>query len=171
MEEIYSMKKEMIKALNEQIAMERAASRTYLSLAIWAEIEGYAGAASFWYAQSEEEYGHMMKIIKFVIEAGGKPVVGDTDEPNPEVKSFKEMFTFGLQAEKNVTKSIHEKTELAMKLKDFVTFNFLQWFVTEQLEEENTMQTILDKIKLIEKHGGSIYMFDKELQRQVPAGE
>ena len=161
------MKKEIQEALNQQIAMERSASRTYLALAVWADIEGYSGAASFWYAQSDEEYGHMMKIVKFMIEAGGKPVISESDEPNPKIKEFKDMFEFGMKAEKSVTKSIHQKYELAMKHKDFVTMNFLQWFIDEQVEEESSMQTILDKIGLIEKHGGSLYMFDKELIRQV----
>ena len=161
------LKKEVVKALNKQVAMERGASRTYLTLAIWAESESYDGAAAFWYAQSAEENDHMMKIIKFLVEAGEKPVVGDTDEPNPDVKNFKEMFEFGLAAEKKVTKSINGIAEMAMEKKDFISFNFLQWFVTEQLEEENTMQTILDKLNLLEKHGGSIYMFDKELGGMV----
>ena len=163
------MKKIIEDALNEQIAREQAASRTYLSLAIWADKAGYSGSASFWYAQSEEERQHMLKIVHFMIEAGGKPVVADTDEPNPKVNSFQEMFEYGLQAEKSVSKSIHEKAELAMKEKDFVVFNFQQWYISEQVEEENTMQTILDKIKLIEKHGGSLYMLDKELTRQPAA--
>ncbi|GAB4377083.1 MAG: non-heme ferritin [Calditrichia bacterium] len=157
------LKKEIQDALNEQIAMERTASRTYLSLAIWADVEGYEGAAKFWYAQSQEEYGHMMKIIQFMIEADAKPEVKETDEPNPKITQFKEMFEYGLKAEQEVTKSIHQKTELAMQHKDFATFNFLQWFITEQVEEENSMRTILDKINLLEKHGGSLYMLDKEL--------
>lgn len=165
------LKEKVVKALNEQIALERGASRTYLSLAIWADMEGYSGAASFWYKQTAEENEHMMKIIRFMIEAGAQPVLGDTDEPNPEVTSFKEMFEFGIAAEKRVTRSVHEKTELAMAEKDFATFNFLQWFVTEQVEEENTMQTILDKIGLIEKHGGSLYEFDRELPAMTSKAE
>ncbi|GAB4336385.1 MAG: non-heme ferritin [Calditrichia bacterium] len=157
------MKKEIQDALNEQIARERAASRTYLTLAIWADLNSYDGAASFWYAQSEEEHQHMMRIVKFMVEADGVPVISDTDEPNPVVNSYQEMFTFGLEAEQSVTSSLNEKIDLALQMKDFKTFNFLQWFVTEQVEEENTMRTILDKLKLVEKHNGSILMFDKEL--------
>jgi len=161
------LKKEIQNALNKQIAMEEYASRSYLALALWADEANYEGAAAFLYKQTEEERGHMMKFIKYVLEAGGSPRVSDYGEPLPQPKSFKELFEIGLKHEKAVTKSIHSIAEMAWKEKDMATFNFLQWFIAEQVEEEDTFQTILDKIGLIEKHGGSLYMLDHDLGKKA----
>ncbi len=147
--------------------MEEFASRSYLALALWADEAAFEGAAAFLYKQTEEEREHMMKFIKFVLEAGGSPRISDYGEPLPKPKSFKELFEIGLKHEKAVTKSIHAIAEMAWKGKDMATFNFLQWFIAEQVEEEDTFQTILDKIKLIEEHGGSLYMLDRELGKKV----
>ena len=108
-----------------------------------------------------------MKFAKYVLEAGGSPLVSDFGEPLPKPKSFKELFEIGLKHEKAVTKSIHAIAELAWKEKDMATFNFLQWFIAEQVEEEDTFQTVLDKIGLIEEHGGSLYMLDHELGKKA----
>jgi ferritin len=157
------LKKVIEDALNKQISMEEYASRSYLVLAIWADQEVFEGAAKFLYKQTQEEQGHMHKIIRYVLEAGGKPVISTYKEPLPVPKSFKNLFEIGLKHEKAVTNSIHKIAELAWKEKDMATFNFLQWFIEEQVEEENSFQTILDKIDLLEKHGGSLYMLDREL--------
>jgi ferritin len=153
--------------LNKQISMEEYASRSYLVLAIWADQQAFEGTAKFLYKQTEEEQEHMHKIIRYVLEAGGKPVISTYKDPLPEPKSFKNLFEIGLKHEKAVTDSIHKIAELAWKEKDMATFNFLQWFIEEQVEEENSFQTILDKISLLEKHGGSLYMLDHELAMKV----
>jgi ferritin len=157
------LKKEVQNALNKQVAMEEYASRSYLALALWADEAGFEGAAALFYKQTEEERGHMMKFIKYVLESSSSPVVSDYGKPLPKPKSFKNLFEIGLEHEKTVTKSIHAIAELAWNSKDMATFNFLQWFIAEQVEEENSFQTILNKISLIEKHGGSLYMLDREL--------
>ncbi len=153
----------MQEILNKQIAMEEYASRSYLVLALWAEESGYEGTAKFFYKQTEEERGHMMKFIKFVREAGGSPEVSALGENLNKPKSFKDLFDIALKHEQAVTKSIHGMVDQAWKGKDFATFNFLQWFVGEQVEEEDQFRTILDKIKIIDEHGGSYYMLDSEL--------
>ena len=156
-------KKELLDALNTQIAMEEYASRSYLVLALWADEAGFEGAAAFFYKQSEEEREHMHKFIRFVLETGGSPVISTYPETLPKAKSFKNLFEIGLKHEKAVTKSIHKMYEQALKEKDYAAVNFLNWFVEEQVEEEDQINTILGKIKLIEEHGGSIYMLDREL--------
>lgn len=161
------LKKEIQSALNKQVAMEEHASRSYLALALWADEAGFEGAAALFFKQTEEERGHMMKFIKYVLEAGGSPVMSDYGKPLPKPKSFKNLFEIGLEHEKAVTKSIHAIAEQAWKEKDLATFNFLQWFIAEQVEEEDSFQTILNKIGLIEEHGGSLYMLDRELAMKV----
>jgi ferritin len=156
-------KKELLDALNRQIAMEEFASRSYLALALWADEASFEGAAAFFYKQAEEERLHMHKFIRFMLDIGGSPVVSTFPEPLPKAKSFRNLFEIGLKHERAVTKSIHKMYEMALKEKDYAAVSFLNWFVEEQVEEENQFNTILDKIKLIETHGGSIYMFDREL--------
>ncbi len=157
------LKKEVVKALNKQVSMEEFAARSYLVLAVWADHAGYEGAANFLHQQSQEEYGHMHKFIKFLLDAGEKPEISTYEEPLPQPDSFRSLFETGLKHEKSVTQSIHSMVDLAWQQKDFASFNFLQWFVEEQVEEENTFNTILDKIEMIEKQGGSLYMLDREL--------
>lgn len=158
-------KKVLLDALNRQIAMEEFASRSYLALALWADEASFEGAAAFFYKQAEEERQHMHKFIRYVLDIGGTPVISTFPEALPKAKSFKNLFEIGLGHEKAVTKSIHKMYEMALKDKDYATVNFLNWFVQEQVEEEDQFNTILDKIKLIEAHGGSIYIFDRELAR------
>jgi ferritin len=157
------LKKAVEKALNNQVAMEEFAARSYLSLGLWADHNGFEGTAKFFYIQSQEEYGHMRKFIEFILDAGGKPKLSTYEEPIPDGTSFKNLFETGLKHEKAVTKSIHGMVELAWKEKDLPAFEFLQWFVKEQVEEEANFQKILDKIEILEKHGGSLYMLDREL--------
>ena len=97
------LKKKIQDALNKQIAMEEYAARSYLNLAIWADQSGFEGTAKFFYAQTEEEREHMHKIIQFVLQAGGKPIISDYGEPLPQGKSFKSLF------------SIHNQTYINFK--------------------------------------------------------
>lgn len=157
------LKKSVEKALNKQIAMEEYAARSYMSLGLWADHAGFEGSAKFFYIQATEEYGHMRKFIEFVLDAGGRPKISTYEAPLSEGKSFRDLFETGLKHEKAVSKSIHNIVELAWKEKDLPTFNFLQWFVAEQVEEEASFQKILDKIDILEKHGGSLYILDREL--------
>ncbi|MFZ0390274.1 MAG: ferritin [Calditrichia bacterium] len=161
--------KDVLDALNKQVAMEEYASRSYMSLGLWADQEGFEGTARFFYAQAEEEREHMKKIIKFILSVGGKPVISNYEERIPAGDSFKGLFETGLSHEEKVTRSIHKIVESAWGKKDYATFNFLQWFVEEQVEEEDMFRTILDKVNIIDEHGGSYYMLDRELARR--AGE
>jgi ferritin len=111
-------------------------------------------------------YGPMKRVLKEPRPSsisGGSPVISNFPEALPKAKSFKNLFEIGLKHEKAVTKSIHKMYEVALKEKDYAAVNFLNWFVEEQVEEEDQFNTILGKIKLIEEHGGSIYMLDREL--------
>ena len=135
-------------ALNKQIAYEAHAAESYLSMASWSEKEGLVGCAKFFYAQSEEERTHMLKIVKFVNECGGHAMIPAVEEPPNAYKSLKDAIEVALKQEKDVTKSINEIVDLALTEKDFAAFQFLQWFVDEQVEEEAQFGQILTMIEM-----------------------
>ena len=153
----------MTKALNEQIAFEGYASFLYLSMAGYFENKSMLGCASFMYRQSQEEHIHMMKIFHYLLEMDAVAVSPAIKQPPAKFKDVQTIFTDTLAHEQRVTKSIHDLVELAIKEKDHATYTFLQWYVTEQREEESLMRTILDKINLIGTGPQSLYFIDKEI--------
>jgi len=153
----------MEKALNDQIALEGAASFIYLAMAAWCDVEGLQGCAQFMHRQSAEERTHMLKIFDYLSEVDGTAITPAIKQPQRTYKSVQDMFKKVYEHEKKVTASIHKLTELATKEGDQTTFNFLQWYVTEQREEENLMRSILDTIKLIGEGPHSLYYIDKEI--------
>ena len=165
------MNKKIEKALNDQIAMEGSASNYYLAMASWCDQSGFEGCAKFYYNQAGEEREHMMKIFHYVIEAGGKAEAPSIAQPQLNFKSLTDIFEISLKNEIKVTKSIHKILDLCLEQKDHRTTNFLQWFVTEQLEEENQFQTILDKLKIIGEEGRSLYLLDSELGKKAAITE
>ena len=155
--------KNVEKMLNEQAQKEEFSARFYLAMAIWCEVNGYSGAATFLYNHTNEERMHQMKIIHFINERGGKAVLFELEAPKVEFNSLQDIFTQVLTHEEFVTNAINELYGLTIEEKDYTTGNFLQWYITEQLEEENTMRTILDKIKLVGKDKAGMFHIDKEL--------
>lgn len=149
--------------LNDQIELEAFSSFQYLSMNAWLEFQGYPGAAAFMARQAEEEMMHMKKIFNYIAEAGGRAVVPAIPKPQEEFDSFKDVFETALNHERKITEAIHNIVFESQNTKDFTTFNFMQWYVSEQLEEESLFNTILDKITLLEKDGGSFYHLDNEL--------
>ncbi len=153
----------LIKALNNQIAMEASASNYYLAMASWCEITGYEGSASFMYQHSDEERLHMLKIIHYLNEAGISAVIPAVKQPPASPKTLESVFKTALKNEQAVTKSINKMVEMAQKDKDHSTFSFLQWFVNEQIEEEKTFETILQKFDLLGRDKLAIYEIDKTM--------
>lgn len=140
---------EIVDLLNEQIKMEQQASSKYLAMASWCDQRELRNSAKYFYNQSEEERGHALKIFKFINDNGGSafsPVV--TEVPH-EYENLKDIFEKSLDAEISVTKSIHNIFKRARQVEDFTSEIFLQWFVTEQAEEEEKVNDILDMIDLM----------------------
>lgn len=161
------MDKKIEKALNDQIAMEGYASNYYLAMASWCDQTGFEGAAKFFYKQSGEEREHMMKIFHYLIEAGGNPQAPAIKQPPLTFKALPDLFEIALKNEVDVTKSIHKILDMCTTQKDYRTANFLQWFVTEQMEEENQFQVLLDKAKILGQGGASLYLIDRELAKKA----
>lgn len=152
-------------ALNKQIELEANSSATYLAMASWCDKEGLEGCAQFFYAQSDEEREHMLKIIHYMNEMDGHAIIPAQKQPETNYESIQEVFKRVYAQEQNVTKSIHNLLNLSQDAGDHSTILFLQWYVAEQREEEALMREILDKMRLIGTGGQSLYYIDKELDR------
>lgn len=156
-------------ALNEQIALEGNSSQYYLAMASWAETQGMDGVAQFLYKHADEERMHMLKLIKFVNERGGHGVVPVLVAPPKSFKSVKAAFEEVLKHEIKVSSEINKLVDICLKEKDYTTHNFLQWYVSEQIEEEALARKILDKLKLIGGDSSGLYLFDRDLQQLAAA--
>lgn len=156
-------------ALNDQISKEASSSQYYLAMASWAENNGLNGTSKFMYVHSDEERFHMLKLVKFVNERGGKALIPAISQPPTEFDNLKSVFELLLKHEISVTESINNLVDICLQEKDYTTHNFVQWYVSEQLEEEALARTILDKLKLIGDDNGGMYMFDRDLEASVLA--
>jgi ferritin len=156
-------------ALNDQILKEASSSQYYLAMASWAENNGLNGTSKFMYTHSDEERFHMLKLVKFVNERGGKAIIPAISQPPIEFDNLKNVFESLLKHEISVTESINNLVDICLQEKDYTTHNFVQWYVSEQLEEEALARTILDKLKLIGNDNGGMYMFDRDLEASVLA--
>ncbi|MBC6605748.1 ferritin [Hymenobacter sp. BT188] len=151
-------------ALNQQIALEAQSSQAYLAMASWAEIQpGLDGVTTFFYQQSQEERVHMLKLIRYVNERGGFALVPALAQPVLTFQSLQRVFQDFLHHEMAVSASINELVGLALHERDFATHNFLQWYVSEQLEEEALARTLNDKLELVGDDKSGIYLFDKDI--------
>ncbi len=159
------LSKKIEKALNSQIKIEAESSQIYLAMACWAEVKGLEGVAGFMYDQSQEERDHMLKLVKFVNERGGHAQISQLAAPNVTFTSFKEMFEKLFEHEVFVSSSINDLVHITLEERDYATHNFLQWYVSEQIEEEAMARTILDKINLIGDDKGGLYLFDRDIEQ------
>ncbi len=155
------LSKEIESALNAQLAKEYYSSHIYLSMASWAEINGYPGISEWLYVQSNEERTHMLKFTKYINESGGNAIIGAIPQPASNFNNIKSLFDEVLKHEIFISNSINEIVFVCTKDKDFTTYNFLQWFVNEQIEEEKSARHILDKIKLAGE--SNLYLIDRDI--------
>lgn len=161
----------MEKLFNNQIAMEASASNYYLAMASWSEITGYEGASSFLYQQADEERQHMLKIIHYLNNLGVPAKIPAIKEPASSFSSLESIFKAALKSEQSVTQAINKMVELAQKEKDHSSYSFLQWFVTEQIQEETKFETILQKFELIGRDKIAINEIDKQLGAMATANQ
>jgi ferritin len=155
------LSKKVEQVLVAQIEKELYSSNLYLAMASWAETSGYKGIAEWLYAQADEEHMHMLKFMKFVNERGGKAIIPAIQKPESDFKNPMDVFQKVLEHEIYVTESINNIVAVCVEEKDFSTQNWVQWFVTEQLEEEASVSEIIDKLKLAGEH--SLYIFDRDI--------
>lgn len=159
------LSKKMETALNKQLELESYASFLYLSMASWCDQKAMDGCTQFMERQSEEENEHMLRIFHYINELDGHALVPAVKQPPHEFSDIQSMFEQVYQHEQKVTAAIHKLVELSQQEKDPTTYNFLQWYVDEQREEETLMRNILDRIKLIGPGPQSLYYIDKEVEK------
>jgi len=151
------------KALNEQINKEMYSAYLYMAMSAYSDNKGWPGFANWFMVQYHEEMEHAMKIYHYIQEQGGKVILDAIDKAPAEFGTPLEMFEQTLAHEQFVTKSINSLMDLSIVEKDHATQIFLQWFVTEQVEEENNDNTIIDQLKLVGEKGNGLFMLDREL--------
>ena len=156
-------------ALNTQILLEAESSQFYLAMASWAEGQGLNGTSEFFYRQSDEERQHMLKLVRYVNERGGAAYIPATSKPKDDYSDIIHVFKEFLKHEVNVTEKINDLVGICLDERDFTTQNFMQWYVSEQIEEEATARGILDKLNLIGNDKGGLYLFDRDIAGLIGA--
>jgi len=154
---------ELENAINKQINNEFYASYLYLSMSSYCDQKNLSGFATWMRLQSEEETGHAMKLLDFLSDCNGKVVLQGIDKPPVDFDSILRMSEQALGHEKMVTQRINDLYELAIKEKAFAVQTHLQWFLTEQVEEEKSAGDIVAKLKLIGNDVASLLALDAEL--------
>lgn len=153
----------MLKALNSHLNEEFYSSYLYLSMAAYFEARNLKGFANWFRIQSSEEQLHGMKFFNFILQKGGKVTLSEIAVPKIEWKSIQEVFDDTLKHEQKISGLINKLVDVAMIEKDYATNTFLQWFVTEQVEEEANVEEIIQKIEMIGDNKSGLYMLDNEL--------
>ena len=162
----------MIEKLNEQINLEFYSSNLYLQMASWCESQSLEGCNGFLRRHAREEMEHMQKLFDYVNETGAMAIIGAIQAPPHQFESVRNVFLTTYEHECTVTQKINELAHTAFTEKDYSTFNFLQWYVAEQHEEEKLFKTILDKIDMIGMENKGLYYIDQEvakLLKEMPA--
>jgi ferritin len=154
------------KALNNQIELEAYSSQLYLAMASWAEKNGYNGSADFLYLHADEERAHMLKLFHYINDRDGYAIVPSLKQPPFEFDSIKAVFQEILSHEKMISGKINDLVAICAEERDYTTQNFLQWFVSEQIEEENLAKTNLDKLNLLGDAKANMYLFDQDMAAQ-----
>ncbi|NJE48475.1 ferritin [Thermococcus sp. 9N3] len=153
----------MLKALNEQLNKELFSAYFYLGIAAYFKEKGLDGFASWMEAQAEEELGHAMKFYDYIFNRGGTVELERIEKPKQDFESPLKAFEAVYLHEVGVTQSIFKLVDLAEEEKDRATYQFLQWFVEEQVEEEASTKAIVDKLKIIGDNPHGLFMLDREL--------
>ncbi len=157
------LSKSLQNALNSQINAEMYSAYAYLAMSTYCAEQNFNGFAAWLRVQSGEENDHAMKFYHYIHQHGGHVELDAIDKPPVKFKSPKDVFDQVLTHEKKVTALITKLYELALKEKDYATQAFLQWFITEQVEEENNATQIVERMKMIGSEGPQIFLLDREL--------
>jgi ferritin len=160
------LSKNLQDAMNEQIKNELYSAYLYLSMSAYCEAANLPGFAHWMRVQAQEEEAHAMKFYDFIYERGGRVVLQAIDQPPVEFPSPLAVFEQTLEHEQKVTAMIHDLYTLAVEEKDYASQAFLQWFVTEQVEEEASASQILETLKMIGDKGHALIMLDRQLGRR-----
>ncbi|RQW61434.1 non-heme ferritin [Vibrio viridaestus] len=157
------LSKAMVDQLNDQINLEFFSSNLYLQMSAWCEDKGFEGAAAFLRVHAQEEMQHMHRLFTYVSETGALPILGAIDAPKHDFSGLGDVFRETYEHEQMITQNINKLAHVAFTSQDYSTFNFLQWYVAEQHEEEKLFKGILDKLELVGEDGKALFFIDKDL--------
>ena len=157
------LKAEMIEKLNEQMNLELFSSLLYQQMSAWCSFHSFEGAAAFLRRHAQEEMTHMQRLFDYLTDTGSLPRINAIESPVADYASLDVLFHATYQHEQLITQKINELAHVAMTSQDYPTFNFLQWYVAEQHEEEKLFKSVIDKLSLVGKSGEGLYFVDKEL--------
>jgi ferritin len=161
------LSKKMEEALNQQINAEMYSAYLYLAMSAYFEDQNLSGFANWMYVQAQEEMTHAMKIYRYIYDRGGKVQLQSIDGPPTSWDDATKVAEQVYEHEQKVTGMIHDLVNLAREEKDHGTDNMLQWFVSEQVEEEANADELLQQLKMVGGKGQGLLMLDRELsQRQ-----
>jgi ferritin len=155
--------KKVEQAMNQQLAIELQSAYAYLAMSAYCEGESLPGMAQWLRAQAQEEVGHAMRFYTFIADRGARVRLGGLDKPNEDYASPLDVFERALDHERSVTRSIADLYGLVVNEKDYAAQAWLDWFATEQVEEEKTVGQIVDSLRRIGERGDALFFLDKEL--------
>jgi ferritin len=158
-------------ALSKQVNLEMSSAYQYTGLAIFCESKAYKGAAHWFKLQSAEETLHADKIMKYLLDRGVSPVLQAIEKPEQNFRSIGEAFAAALASEQKISASLSDLAKLAVEERDLTTSAFLEWFLTEQVEEVASCQTIIDQLAMVGESGPALYLLDKEFGTRSVASE
>ena len=153
--------------LNEQIVAEIYSANLYLSMSAWLRDKNLDGYANWFYVQYKEEMDHSLIIYNFILNAGGKVKLGAIDAPPETFKDLKEVLKKTLAHEQLITSSIYNIVDVARNVKDFKTVQFLDWFIQEQVEEEDNSSTNIGRLELFGNDAMGLHTLDQEMSVRV----
>ncbi len=159
--------KRMEDELNKQITGEMYSSNLYLSMSSYLESINLHGFANWMRVQAQEENAHAMKLFDYILERGGRAVIAAIEAPKTEWNNIIDVFEDVIAHERKITSLINNLVKVAREESDYATDNFLQWFVSEQVEEESTVSEVLEQLNMIEGRGAGLFMLDREMKQRV----
>lgn len=166
-----SLTEEIENILNAQIKVEAHSSSLYLAMSAWCDDQGLDNASRFFAKQSDEERAHMLKIFNYISSRGGKPISPEVTNIPQDFESFRGVFEQTLEQEMFVTEQFNNIAAKCQQVKDYVTFNFLGWFLEEQVEEEYVARRILELFDVIGEEGTGRWEIDRHLVKVCFDGE
>ena len=157
----------MQEALNFQLNRELYSAYLYLAMGAYFEDQEFPGFGNWMKVQAQEELSHAMKFYNYIVQRGGRVLLADIEAPDSQWKSPTATFEHVYEHEQMVTGLINNLVDLALEISDHATNNFLQWFVAEQVEEEESASGVLQKIKLAAESSSGLYILDNELAQRI----
>lgn len=157
------VKKEVEVLINEQLQKELYSAHLYLAMATWFAKKGFNGYFNYYYVQYQEELDHFKVLYHYLLTAGGTPIIPNYQEPKADFDSVKEILELTYEHERFITESIEHMGTVARDVKDYKTVSLLDWFIDEQVEEEDNASNALDRFKLFGETAQGLYSLDAEM--------